>query len=128
MAAVAALVAANLRGVKESGRAFAVPTYGFVASILLLIVVGGIRSVMGNPVVAASAALPLHAERSFTGVALLLLLLRAFSSGCTALTGVEAISNGVPSFRLPKSRNAAGHWPPWASSPSRCSAASRCWP
>jgi amino acid transporter len=105
--AVAVLVAANLRGVKESGRAFAVPTYGFVASILLVVVVGAARGMLGHPVVAASANLHLHAQQSFAGVALLLLLLRAFSSGCTALTGVEAISNGVPSFRPPKSQNAA---------------------
>jgi amino acid transporter len=89
VAAVAVLVAVNLRGVKESGRAFAVPTYGFIATILLVIVVGAVRGLLGSPVVAGSANLPLHG-RDVTGIAVLLLLLRAFSSGCTALTGVEA--------------------------------------
>src|SRR6266545_3791340 len=70
VALVALLAVMNLRGVKESGRIFAVPTYGFVASVLLL-------------------------------------ALRAFASGCTALTGVEAVSNGVPNFRPPRSKNAA---------------------
>ena len=102
---VALLAVMNLRGVKESGRIFAIPTYGFVLSVLLLLVVGVIRQVAGHPVVAQSAAY--HVVPSAANAATLLLVLRAFASGCTALTGVEAVSNGVPSFRRPKARNAA---------------------
>ncbi len=103
---VALLTVANLRGVKESGRAFAVPTYAFIASVLLMLGVGALRWVSGNPVQAPTADLPVHGA-TVQGMALLFLLLRAFASGCTALTGVEAISNGVPFFRKPKSRNAS---------------------
>ncbi len=105
--AVALLVVANLGVSRSRARAFALPTYGFVASVMLLIAVGAMRGLLGHPVTAASASLPLYPAEHVAGVAVLLLLLRAFSRGCTALTGVEAISNGVPSFRLPKPRNAA---------------------
>ncbi len=107
VAFIIVLAVMNLRGVRESGRAFAVPTYGFVASVLLLIVVGGIRELTGAGVTAASADLPLAAVQNVGGAATVFLLLRAFASGCTALTGVEAVSNGVPHFRPPKARNAA---------------------
>ena len=94
----------NLRGVKESGTLFAVPTYGFVACVFLMIGTGFIKCLGGCPR-AATSTLPLEAEPGvmFT----LFLLLRAFSSGSTALTGVEAISNGVPAFRRPQAKNAA---------------------
>ncbi|QHE70076.1 APC family permease [Rhodococcus sp. WAY2] len=105
---VVLLTAINLRGVRESGKAFAVPTYGFIAGVVVLIVTGLIRAAFGNPPVAESAAYTITAEHSgLTGLALIFFALRAFSSGCTALTGVEAISNGVPAFRKPKSANAA---------------------
>ena len=107
---VAVLTAMNLRGVRESGRVFAVPTYLFVAGVLALIAVGLGRTVLGDAPVAESAAWqvrPEPAQVGLTGLALLFLGLRAFSSGCTALTGVEAISNGVPAFRPPKAENAA---------------------
>jgi amino acid transporter len=108
---VALLAAANLRGVRESGRAFAVPTYLFVAGIMVMIGTGLLRDfVLGNPVVAESAGYTVSAEPGYgqlTGLALLFFALRAFASGCTALTGVEAIANGVPAFKPPKSRNAA---------------------
>lgn len=105
---VAGLTAANLRGVKESGRFFAVPTYGFVAGVLLMIVTGVVRVVAGDAPVAESASYDVVAETTgLTGLALVFFVLRAFSSGCTALTGVEAIANGVPAFRKPKSKNAA---------------------
>ena len=96
----------NLRGVKESGVSFAFPTYAFIASILLMLAMGLFRVVSGNPIVAESAGYPVHAAQA-TGAAAVFLLFRAFASGCTALTGVEAVSNGVPFFRAPKSRNAA---------------------
>ncbi len=109
--ATALLMTANLRGVKESGTAFAVPTYVFMAAILGMCGVGLLRAALGDLPLAESADLTVqpHAafEQGVTGLAGAFLLLRAFSSGCAALTGVEAISNGVPAFRQPKSRNAA---------------------
>ncbi|MGH8898607.1 MAG: APC family permease, partial [Egibacteraceae bacterium] len=96
---------ANLRGVKEAGAVFALPTYTFVVTILMLVATGVARCLVGGcPTVPAGFQPPLPAaEASLT----LFFLLRAFSSGSTALTGVEAISNGVPAFRYPQSRNAA---------------------
>jgi amino acid transporter len=104
---VALLALANLRGIKESGRAFAIPTYGFVAGVLAMIAWGLVQMSLGHTPHAESAGLSIHAESSYAGLALLFLTLRAFSSGCTALTGVEAIANGVPAFKPPKSANAA---------------------
>jgi amino acid transporter len=108
---VALLVAANLRGVRESGKTFAVPTYLFITGIMVMIVTGLVRDFLtDNPVVAESANYTIHPEggySSVTGLALVFFVLRAFASGCTALTGVEAIANGVPAFRPPKSKNAA---------------------
>ena len=104
---VIGLTVMNLRGVRESGRAFAAPTYLFIVSVMTLIVVGGVKMMLGEPVLAASASLTSDAAQA-TGAAAIFLLLRAFASGCTALTGVEAISNGVPYFKAPKSQNAAG--------------------
>ena len=92
---------ANLRGVKEAGLLFAFPTYTFVATMFTMIVVGLVRCVGG----CAPAPVLGHVEVE-QGLTLFLLL-RAFSSGSTALTGVEAISNGVPAFRYPQSKNAA---------------------
>ncbi|MFG2039962.1 APC family permease [Dactylosporangium sp. NPDC048998] len=105
---VAALTAMNLRGVRESGRAFAVPTYLFIAGVLAMVVAGLAEAALGHRPVAESAGWQVSAQHAgLTGLAVLLLALRAFASGCTALTGVEAISNGVPAFRPPKSENAA---------------------
>jgi amino acid transporter len=105
---VAALMAMNLRGVKESGRAFAIPTYAFIAGIIVMIAVGLGEAALGHAPVAESAHWEVRPERvGLTGLALTILALRAFASGCTALTGVEAISNGVPAFKPPKSENAA---------------------
>jgi amino acid transporter len=102
------LMAMNLRGIRESGRTFAVPTYLFIAGVMLMIVVGLTRTLAGHPPTAESAGYDIRPEQmGLTGLALVFLLLRSFSSGCTALTGVEAISNGVPAFRKPKSLNAA---------------------
>ncbi|GAA4864091.1 APC family permease [Saccharopolyspora rosea] len=104
---VVLLSAVNLRGVRESGRAFAVPTYLFVVGLGVTIVVGLAQTAVGHPPVADSAGYGIRpTEFDLTGLALVFLLLRAFSSGCTALTGVEAISNGVPAFRRPKDVNA----------------------
>jgi amino acid transporter len=104
---VATIALMNLRGVRESGTAFAIPTYCFIGVVVLLIVWGVTRIGLGHHLEAESAHYQIRTTREYTGAALIFLLLRAFSSGCTALTGVEAISNGVPAFRKPKSRNAA---------------------
>src|SRR3954449_9156919 len=105
---VVLLTIVNLRGVKESGRAFAVPTYGFVAIVLALLLVAGVRLALGQTLTAESAGYGLASTAHTGGLLTLFLVLRAFASGCTALTGVEAVSNGIPSFRPPKERNAAG--------------------
>ncbi|MBR7672719.1 APC family permease [Streptomyces daliensis] len=100
----------NLRGVRESGKLFAIPTYCFVAGVFALIVWGVVRgAVLGEEMRAPTADYDIASEHTggLSGLALSFLLLRAFSSGCAALTGVEAISNGVPAFRKPKSKNAA---------------------
>ncbi|MFG2986660.1 APC family permease [Streptomyces sp. NPDC048258] len=99
----------NLRGMKESGKLFAIPTYVFVAGVFIMIVWGAWQGiVLDETMKAPTADLQIKAEHAgLAGFALVFLLLRAFSSGCAALTGVEAISNGVPAFRKPKSKNAA---------------------
>jgi amino acid transporter len=95
----------NLRGIRESGNIFAVPTYMFVGTALLMIAVGAFRiAVLGE---GASVADPLPGAPSVLEPLTILLVLRAFASGSVALTGVEAIANGVPAFRKPESRNAA---------------------
>jgi amino acid transporter len=104
---VAVITVMNLRGVRESGTLFAVPTYAFMLGISLVILVGFGKLLFGHEVVAESAGYHVRAEQHYAGFALAFLFLRSFASGCTALTGVEAISNGVPAFRKPKSRNAA---------------------
>ena len=104
---VALLTAINLRGVKESGAAFAIPTYGFMLAIIGMTVYGLFRHFFGDLPDVASAKYDIEPEQSFTGLAAAFLLLRTFSSGCAALTGVEAISNGVPAFEKPRSKNAA---------------------
>ncbi len=108
---IALLVAANLRGVRESGKTFAVPTYLFIGGIVVMIATGLLRDfVLDDRVVAESAGYGIEPESGYgqlAGLALVFFALRAFASGCTALTGVEAIANGVPAFRPPKSRNAA---------------------
>jgi len=104
---VGLLSVVNLRGVRESGRVFAVPTYTFVAVVLAMLAVGGARLALGGTVRASSAGYSVTGTHGTTGLLAVLLVLRAFASGCTALTGVEAVSNGVPSFRPPKARNAA---------------------
>ena len=100
------LTVMNLRGVRESGTLFAIPTYGFLVSVFVMLGVGFWNSLMGHPPVAESAGFGfVHTDP--TGAALIILLLRAFASGCTSLTGVEAVSNGVPTFRTPKAHNAS---------------------
>ncbi|MCV7090370.1 APC family permease [Mycobacterium interjectum] len=109
VAAILLVMALNLRGVRESGAAFAIPTYAFIAGLTIMIGWGLFRIfVLDNPLRAESAGFQMHAENGkVIGFALAFLVARSFSSGCAALTGVEAISNGVPAFQKPKSRNAA---------------------
>ncbi|MCU1527653.1 MAG: DNA-binding protein [Frondihabitans sp.] len=99
------LAAVNLRGVRESGKAFAVPTYLFITSIFVMVVTALVRTATGHPPIAESAHFSVVGD-NVAHAAFVLLLLRAFASGCSALTGVEAIANGVPAFRFPKVKNA----------------------
>ncbi|NIN65647.1 MAG: amino acid permease [Anaerolineae bacterium] len=102
--AIALIAWANLRGVRESGRLFSIPTYGFVCILLTLIVVGLARAITGG-----LAPVPSQIPKSTVGggeVLMAFLVLRAFASGCTALTGIEAISNGIPAFQKPEADNA----------------------
>ncbi len=107
--AIVLITAVNLRGIRESGTAFAIPTYAFIIGMFLMIIWGFFQiHVLGHHLRAESAGFELHSEHGdVMGLAMVFLVARAFSSGCAALTGVEAISNGVPAFRKPKSRNAA---------------------
>src|SRR4051812_30548584 len=102
---VVLIAAVNLRGVRESSKAFAIPTYLFIASIFVMIVTALVRTALGDAPIAESAGFAVHAA-NLGQAAMILLLLRAFSSGCSALTGVEAVANGVPAFRTPKIKNA----------------------
>lgn len=102
---VALIIIVNLRGVREASKAFSIPTYVFIASVAIMVVTGLVRWGLGDAPVAESAQYAVKAE-DLTQAAIILLILRAFSSGCSALTGVEAVSNGVPAFRQPKVRNA----------------------
>jgi amino acid transporter len=104
---VVVLVLANLRGTKDSGRAFAVPTYTFIGLTFLMLLIAAVKGLSGGLPPAETATSPVTQTARVGGVFTAFLLLRAFASGCTALTGVEAISNGVPAFRKPKSHNAA---------------------
>ncbi len=102
------IVVLNLRGVRESGFTFAIPTYAFMFAILCMIGVGAWRLWGGDDLQAPSADYEILPELKNLGMlGVIFLGLRAFASGCTALTGVEAISNGVPAFKKPKAKNAA---------------------
>src|SRR5688572_32851971 len=103
LAFVLVLTLGNLRGIRESGNIFAVPTYFFILSLLTLIAVGTWRAMTGS----VQLVDPAEPMASIGQPLTLFLLLRAFSNGCTAMTGVEAVSNGVPAFRPPEARNAA---------------------
>src|SRR3989442_5440013 len=97
------LAVGNLRGVRQSGRIFAVPTYMFIFSMTSLIVAGIVRAWLGYPAVEPPVATFPDIQHPLN----LWLLMKAFSAGCAALTGIEAVSNGVQVFRRPESRNAA---------------------
>ena len=105
----------NLRGVRESGAIFAGPTYLFIFAMIALVGVGFFHYFTTGDVMASPSVEDVHFDQSvggimpggLTGFALVWLLMRAFAAGCTALTGVEAISNGIPAFKQPESKNAA---------------------
>ncbi len=107
---VVLLTAGNLRGVREAGLTFAAPTYLFATGVFIMIATGLFRVVVGDAPVSESAQYGIAPHPGYGGtlgfLALGFFTLRAFSSGCTALTGVEAIANGVPAFKPPKARNA----------------------
>jgi amino acid transporter len=107
--AILVLASLNLRGIRESGTAFAIPTYAFMIGMFVMIAWGLFQiHVLGHTLRAESAGFHMQPEHGdVMAFALVFLVARAFSSGCAALTGVEAISNGVPAFQKPKSRNAA---------------------
>lgn len=98
---ISLLTIGNLRGMKDSSVLFGIPTYLFIITILLLIVTGFVKVLIFHETPAVSAAMPQYVENAG-----LLLFLKAFSSGCTALTGVEAVSDGIPNFREPAQKNA----------------------
>ena len=106
---------------------FAIPTYGFVLCVLVMIGLGVSEFLGGEAPVAESASIGIEAEQSLGGLLLAAVVLRAFASGCTALTGVEAVSNGVPNFKKPKSRNAAATLGIMGVLTTGCSWASRLW-
>ena len=109
VAAILLLASLNLRGIRESGTAFAIPTYAFMIGMYIMIGWGLFQIfVLGHHLKAETAGYTVKSEHGdVLGFAMVFLVARAFSSGCAALTGVEAISNGVPAFKKPKSRNAA---------------------
>lgn len=103
---VAFIAVANLRGIRESGLIFTAPTYIFIFSLVAILLLGFVKIIFGISIggaVTPSLADAVHGTENLS----LFLILRAFASGCTALTGVEAISDGVPAFKAPESKNAA---------------------
>lgn len=102
---------ANLRGVKESGALFSIPTYGFIASMLFMLGLGFWQWISGSSASRApsmeEAQHAIQNAQTFSGIALVWIIMRAYSAGCTALTGVEAISNGVSAFKEPSAQNAS---------------------
>lgn len=115
IASIVVLMLVNLRGVRESGAAFSLPTYIFIALMLVLIAFGAFRAMSGHelaiaaagPVRADAVSVRHHGMSAPVGFALVFLILRGFAEGCVAMTGTEAISNGVGAFKAPSSRNAA---------------------
>jgi amino acid transporter len=101
--AIGIMTLVNLRGVKESGRIFAIPTYFFLGTMLLTLSVGAVRYALGDLPTVVDVEAMHEGGKALT----LFLVLRAFSSGCAAMTGIEAISNGITAFKEPRSHNAA---------------------
>src|SRR5258708_7326381 len=114
----------NLRGVRESGAIFAIPTYIFIVSALLPIAVGCIKAFL----LQHQLVIGRYQYVAATEPVSLFLILKSFAAGCSAMTGVEAISNGVPAFKKPETRNAATTLTGWLLFSARCSSALHCWP
>lgn len=106
VACIATITIGNLRGVRESGLAFAVPTYGFLLTTFVMLGFAAVK-IAGQPVGAQRIVAEPGVLGSEARLALAYLVLRAFAAGCTALTGIEAVSNGVPAFRPPEAVNAS---------------------
>lgn len=96
---------ANLRGLRESGSLFAIPTYAFVVCLVIMIVTGFYKVITGQHITPVNAGFP--GGHEITGVAMVFLGLKAFAGGCSAMTGTEAVADGIPAFRAPESKNAA---------------------
>ena len=110
VAIIAVIALANLRGVRESGALFATPTYAFIVSAAIMIVIGLYKIFFAPDMIhyhPPTTGLPVAADTGATGLLFAFVVLRAFASGCSAMTGTEAISNGIPAFRPPESKNAA---------------------
>jgi amino acid transporter len=107
LAAIGFITIMNLRGIRESGTLFAIPTYGFVVSIFVVLVYGVLRLAIGGGPTAGQVQQAATQGTSLAGLTLAWVFMRAYSAGCTALTGVEAISNGITAFRDPAGPNAA---------------------
>jgi amino acid transporter len=107
LSAIAFIALANLRGLKESGALFAVPTYGFVILMLTMLGVGLVRTLLGGGPTHVQVQMSVEHTQRFGGLAMIWIFMRAYSAGCTALTGVEAISNGVQAFKAPAEQNAS---------------------
>lgn len=108
LVAIVLITWVNLRGIRESGTFFAIPTYAFIAGVLLVVAIGLVRwsGIFGAPYLPVVAE-TVEAQTSATGFLFFWIILRAFAGGCTALTGIEAISDGVQAFKFPESKNAA---------------------
>ncbi len=104
--AVALVALMNLRGLRESGTLFAIPTYGFVASIFTMLVVGFFKLISGAHITPVHETFPTSTAAP-AGAMFYFLILRAFAGGCAAMTGTEAVADGIPSFRPPEPKNAA---------------------
>lgn len=102
--AIAVVALANLRGLRESGWLFAPPTYIFIVSLYTVLIVGFVKLATGAPI---HHSVPPSSHLPVTGTLTAFLVLRAFSGGCAALTGTEAVANGIPAFKPPESKNAA---------------------
>jgi amino acid transporter len=107
VACIVFIAMANLRGVKESGALFAIPTYGFIALMMLMLATGFVKALLGGGPTPVQVHESVQTATHLSGFALVWIFMRAYSAGCTALTGVEAISNGVTAFRDPAAKNAA---------------------
>jgi amino acid transporter len=107
IAAIVFIAVANLRGVKESGAFFSIPTYGFIFLIMLMLGTGLVKAILGGGPTPAQVHQSVQQATHLSGFAMVWIFMRAYSAGCTALTGVEAISNGVTAFKDPAAKNAA---------------------